>query len=533
MSDSSKINVKTNTLKGKEKSQRVMDLMGKLDESVGENKGSKVELTKEGPDGNVYAIVRESHRYYIKKGQKDQETGSITESDLHYIGGLQNKNEYAYPSYSKALKQLNFKFHNLNESYGINKRDRDNVFITDNILNESSSFQGSVASFGLEEQEDEEDDDLSDLYIMDSNEERGEWRLEVKNAETGEEIFSYNSSEEEGSPIEDGFMKDMNDTRGLEKHLIDLGVLPEGATIMTRKEAMEKYNKTFESEEGEDDGILFDSSNEMTEEEKEIDKILKGGKDMNEEEYEEGSEYEEGDGEVKTVADIGDDYELVTDPSEVSHILNVMGMGDSEQSFDGLFIKFEGGDIVDAYGFEGIVPNKEKSVEKIEVTGIAAESEEYVMDEDGEDPDGPAEYPNPEVEEAYDKEEGASSYNEYLSKIARKHFGIDPDESPEEFGSVLRDASDEEKQDFFAELDKWTGDEEKDYMNEEKKEDNPWAICNAMKNKHGWDEDKTESCIQDVKKKNESAETSMPKITEALKDVDKITEGAKVVKKKS
>ena len=52
-------------LQGKEAVNRMLELMGK--QSVNENtKSSVVELTKIGPDGKVYGIVRENHEYFIK-----------------------------------------------------------------------------------------------------------------------------------------------------------------------------------------------------------------------------------------------------------------------------------------------------------------------------------------------------------------------------------------------------------------------------------------------------------------------------------
>jgi hypothetical protein len=84
-----------------------------------------------GPDGKVYGIVRENHEYYIKVA--DNKKNLVTE-DFSYIGGLQNKKQKAYPSYSKAIKQLNLKFNSLNEAYG--KLGQINVFEDDNLLNE-------------------------------------------------------------------------------------------------------------------------------------------------------------------------------------------------------------------------------------------------------------------------------------------------------------------------------------------------------------------------------------------------------------
>ena len=123
-------------LKGKEINERMKELMGIT--SINENKStSVVELTKMGPDGNVYGIVRENHEYYIKVTSKTQ---NILTEDFKYIGGLQNKKSEAYPSYAKAIKHLNLKFRSLAEAY--NYDGEINVFQDDNLLSE-----GGMAGF--------------------------------------------------------------------------------------------------------------------------------------------------------------------------------------------------------------------------------------------------------------------------------------------------------------------------------------------------------------------------------------------------
>jgi hypothetical protein len=117
-------------LKGNEINERMKTLMGI--KPINENKKtSVVELTKMGPDGKVYGIVRENHEYYIKVANNKK---NLVTEDFSYIGGLQNKKQEAYPSYSKAIKQLNLKFNSLNEAYG--KLGQINVFEDDNLLNE-------------------------------------------------------------------------------------------------------------------------------------------------------------------------------------------------------------------------------------------------------------------------------------------------------------------------------------------------------------------------------------------------------------
>lgn len=117
-------------LKGNEINERMKALMGI--QPINENKSNiVVELTKMGPDGNAYAIIRENHEWYIKRAYKS--TGLIAE-DFKYIGGLMNKKDEAYPSYAKAIKHLNLKFKSLAEAY--NFEGEINVFENDNLLSE-------------------------------------------------------------------------------------------------------------------------------------------------------------------------------------------------------------------------------------------------------------------------------------------------------------------------------------------------------------------------------------------------------------
>jgi len=121
-------------LKGNQINERMKELMGiaPINESV---KTSVVELTKFGPDGKAYAIVRENHEYYIKKADKISFNKALVIEDFKYIGGLMNKKSEAYPSYAKAIKQLNLKFRNLAEAN--NFEGVINIFVDDNLLTEA------------------------------------------------------------------------------------------------------------------------------------------------------------------------------------------------------------------------------------------------------------------------------------------------------------------------------------------------------------------------------------------------------------
>ena len=162
-------------LKGREINERMKELMGI--KPINENKStSAVELTKIGPDGNAYAIVRENREWYIKKA--DKTTGLVAE-DFKYIGGLQNKKMEAYPSYSSALKRLNFKFKSLAEAH--NFTGEINIVENDNLISEAgfagfsqhggNGFMGEINmsrySEPIEEEGEEghKDNDLIDYIV--------------------------------------------------------------------------------------------------------------------------------------------------------------------------------------------------------------------------------------------------------------------------------------------------------------------------------------------------------------------------------
>jgi hypothetical protein len=122
--------VKPVGLKGNQVINRMKELMGAT--SINENtSGSVVELTKEGPDGKIYAVIRENHEYYIKIAENKE---NLVTEDFNYVGGLQNKKDKAYPSYAKAIKMLNLKFMSLNEAAG--KSGQVNTFLDDNLITE-------------------------------------------------------------------------------------------------------------------------------------------------------------------------------------------------------------------------------------------------------------------------------------------------------------------------------------------------------------------------------------------------------------
>ena len=135
--DKSKITVRPIGLKGREAHERMIELMGVT--PIKENfSRSAVELTKKGPDGKVYGIIRENHEWYIKVSEGD----NLTKESFQYIGGLANKKDFAYPSYAKAIKHLNQKFQSLNEALGV--KGNINVFRNDNLLSEEAATSDGI-----------------------------------------------------------------------------------------------------------------------------------------------------------------------------------------------------------------------------------------------------------------------------------------------------------------------------------------------------------------------------------------------------
>lgn len=155
-----KLNINPTGLKGQEVINEMKRLMGikPLTENV--NERSKIELTKKGPDGKTYGIVRENHEFYIKVTDK---TEKVLTEDFKYIGGLGNKKDQAYDSYAKAIKHLNLKFISLKEALG--KSDKINVFENDNILENAIGATGGGAAFGFVQEVKEEEKEICEEEV--------------------------------------------------------------------------------------------------------------------------------------------------------------------------------------------------------------------------------------------------------------------------------------------------------------------------------------------------------------------------------
>tara|TARA_R110001632_G_scaffold232432_1_gene373223 strand:- start:535 stop:1323 length:789 start_codon:yes stop_codon:yes gene_type:complete len=210
--------VKPTSLKGNDKLDRIRQLMPKVPVNEGITR-SVVELTKMGPDGNVYAVVRENHEYYIKISENKD---SLLSEDFNYIGGLQNKKDKAYSSYAKAIKQLNLKFMSINEAIG--KSGNFNVFENDSLVSEHhplkadmklSSEKGIgdgqeyvVNSKGAELKYDNKEGKEEDGFGDNVSDSKAEKDIEkVKLSETEQAIDSMITGEEKEieAPIKKGF----------------------------------------------------------------------------------------------------------------------------------------------------------------------------------------------------------------------------------------------------------------------------------------------------------------------------------------
>ena len=194
-------------LKGQQINERMKELMGI--QSINENKSKVVvELTKMGPDGNAYAIIRENHEWYIKKTNK---TTNLVAEDFKYIGGLMNKKSEAYPSYAKAIKHLNLKFKSLAEAH--NFKGEINVFENDNLISENmpsaggfsemtgNGFSGKGNNEGQQSMWEEDDIKMSEAEkAIDDMIDGHQYTDDIENKTSNDDAYgkAFDSMEEEG-----------------------------------------------------------------------------------------------------------------------------------------------------------------------------------------------------------------------------------------------------------------------------------------------------------------------------------------------
>ena len=111
--------------------QRLINFGASDNVSTVENK-PVLEYHMKGADGNLYGIIKECNKYYVKVAPpKDTE---VLAEDYNYIGGINNKKDYEYPSYALAYKQFELKMMSLNEAYANNKQ-----YIRENVVKEEKA----------------------------------------------------------------------------------------------------------------------------------------------------------------------------------------------------------------------------------------------------------------------------------------------------------------------------------------------------------------------------------------------------------
>ena len=95
---------------------RMKDLIkyGSVNENDNHISAYNLEYKAQAADGKYYGIVRENSKYFVKVATPGKET--IAEA-YQYIGGIQNKSNYEYTSYTNALKQFELKLGSINEAY--------------------------------------------------------------------------------------------------------------------------------------------------------------------------------------------------------------------------------------------------------------------------------------------------------------------------------------------------------------------------------------------------------------------------------
>ena len=95
--------------------ERLRNLAGVKDTSVNESKnrtlGTLIDFER-AANGVAYGIVKEQHKYYIKKGGLNENQDV---ADFAYIGGLGNVTEYQYTKLAEAKKNRNFLLQTVNE----------------------------------------------------------------------------------------------------------------------------------------------------------------------------------------------------------------------------------------------------------------------------------------------------------------------------------------------------------------------------------------------------------------------------------
>ncbi|MFW6219795.1 MAG: hypothetical protein ACOC33_03065, partial [bacterium] len=97
--------------------ERMKFLANPNPKNLNESKGKDNSLLywESAADKRKYGIVKENSKYFIKTTTRQINEG-LDSTDFVFIGGLQNKLDYRYNSYSEALKNLKMKVSSINEA---------------------------------------------------------------------------------------------------------------------------------------------------------------------------------------------------------------------------------------------------------------------------------------------------------------------------------------------------------------------------------------------------------------------------------
>ena len=121
------------TLKGKDVLEYTKTLMG-INENFDKSKAIKnedIKLIKEGVNGEVFGLIKENHEYFIKVLKENSQDLSLNNFD--YIGGLSNKRDFVYSTYTKAINSLNIHLHEI--AYSLGKTDVKINLMENDIIN--------------------------------------------------------------------------------------------------------------------------------------------------------------------------------------------------------------------------------------------------------------------------------------------------------------------------------------------------------------------------------------------------------------
>jgi hypothetical protein len=132
-----------NKMNTNEQIARMKALMGYGLQTESKAPYSSVENKKLAADGNVYGIVREGTKYYIKSAPNKS---NLIKEDFNYIGGFRNRKDYQYDSFADAQKNFDLKMMSLREaanktdfninSWNLDKKESVVVEATDKMKNE-------------------------------------------------------------------------------------------------------------------------------------------------------------------------------------------------------------------------------------------------------------------------------------------------------------------------------------------------------------------------------------------------------------